>query len=378
MDQSQVDPVLLAEYLSLLITLQDIEVAATALAFYEYFVTFSEEIRCIWRRKLSLGSAIFFLNRYALLLNRMARMIQLVTWSEQGVADEVDVARTWKITLDLGVTWSTSVGSSMRIANGFFTFAAFSAIRLYAVWGKEVRLLIVILALGLIYPITLAYHDTRLVFEALPPPFAGCTEYSNFENPSSDLIFCTYVFGVAVMLAYETFIMICTWIKTVDIHRLLHKENIRTPLMTLILRDGTVYFVVFSGLNVLNLILLRDQSFNNFPTLIETITSICLSRFMLHLRESYMSTCSPNQTDSMRLSGIIDVRYASRLVGNFGAALDFTDIDSSTLQPDSRAYDQGSSTAYISHNPLVEDLIVEVDRTSVYREEGKERNGKLV
>lgn len=61
-----------------------------ALAFYEYFTTLSEEVRCIWKRKFSLGSVLFFVNRYVLLLNRLARLVQLVVWTgTEAMADTV-------------------------------------------------------------------------------------------------------------------------------------------------------------------------------------------------------------------------------------------------------------------------------------------------
>ncbi len=55
-------------------------------------MTFSEEVRYIWRRRnFSGGSAIFLVNRYIVILNRIARMIQVVLWIQvtESTADEV-------------------------------------------------------------------------------------------------------------------------------------------------------------------------------------------------------------------------------------------------------------------------------------------------
>ena len=35
-----------------------------AIVFFDYLVTFSDEVNSIWSRKFSLATAIFFLNRY--------------------------------------------------------------------------------------------------------------------------------------------------------------------------------------------------------------------------------------------------------------------------------------------------------------------------
>ena len=69
-------------------------IVCTALFVYEYCITFSEEVRCIWLRKLSGGSAIFFINRYAILFERAARMVQLVDWAHtpENQADEMSIA----------------------------------------------------------------------------------------------------------------------------------------------------------------------------------------------------------------------------------------------------------------------------------------------
>ena len=51
------------------------------LILYEYCLTFSEEVECIWRRPVSGGTVIFLLNRYVTLLYRTLRIIQLVQWT---------------------------------------------------------------------------------------------------------------------------------------------------------------------------------------------------------------------------------------------------------------------------------------------------------
>lgn len=52
-----------------------------ALYLYEYFLTLSKEVQCVWRRKLSVASILFILNRYVVLCNRMIRLVQAVSWA---------------------------------------------------------------------------------------------------------------------------------------------------------------------------------------------------------------------------------------------------------------------------------------------------------
>ncbi len=39
-----------------------------AVVFYEYVISFDDEVRLVWRRKITGASVIFFLNRYLLVL----------------------------------------------------------------------------------------------------------------------------------------------------------------------------------------------------------------------------------------------------------------------------------------------------------------------
>lgn len=96
---------------------------------------------------------------------------------------------------------------------------------------------------------------------------------------------------------------------------------------------------------------------------------------MLHLRESYLATCSPSQVDTLKLSErVVSVRHANRLVGNLGAALDFSgDEDPSpavlrSVHVPARTWDDGvleePRTPQISHNPLWDGLAPNIELLS--------------
>ncbi|KAI0786281.1 hypothetical protein C8Q75DRAFT_290343 [Abortiporus biennis] len=54
--------------------------AATALSYYDFFLTFSEECRCIWRRRFSGPTVFFFINRYFTLIDLPLMLINLVSF----------------------------------------------------------------------------------------------------------------------------------------------------------------------------------------------------------------------------------------------------------------------------------------------------------
>lgn len=54
----------------------------TALCCYEHIITFGEEVRCVWGRRISGASALFLVNRYATLTLSLAGLVQVVPWNK--------------------------------------------------------------------------------------------------------------------------------------------------------------------------------------------------------------------------------------------------------------------------------------------------------
>lgn len=45
---------------------------------YEYAITFDEEVRCVWKRRISGASILFVLNRYVMLLASLASIVKFI------------------------------------------------------------------------------------------------------------------------------------------------------------------------------------------------------------------------------------------------------------------------------------------------------------
>lgn len=54
-----------------------------ALCCYEHLITFDEEVRCIWRRRISAATILFVVNRYAILALSAASIIGIIPWKSQ-------------------------------------------------------------------------------------------------------------------------------------------------------------------------------------------------------------------------------------------------------------------------------------------------------
>lgn len=65
-----------------------------ALFIYDYILSFSLEVKCIWQRRFSKVTALYVLNRYAVMSNRIVLLIELKSWRGVDVkhADHVSAA----------------------------------------------------------------------------------------------------------------------------------------------------------------------------------------------------------------------------------------------------------------------------------------------
>jgi len=56
--------------------------AAAAYIVYEHLITIDQEIHCIWQRKFSATSAVFYLNRYLLLVWAILCILTSLSWNQ--------------------------------------------------------------------------------------------------------------------------------------------------------------------------------------------------------------------------------------------------------------------------------------------------------
>lgn len=124
----------------------------------------------------------------------------------------------------------------------------------------------------------------------------------------------------------------------------------KTTTVTLLLRDGTFYFIVLLVINVLHLTLSLTNVFSDVTYFSTAMSSVIVSRFLLNLRQVHMEDNYPDEQPSFvgSTSRISDVRFASTVVGNLGAPLDysstfFTNGDVESQAASHNAIDTGDS-----------------------------------
>ncbi|KIP10472.1 hypothetical protein PHLGIDRAFT_230935 [Phlebiopsis gigantea 11061_1 CR5-6] len=73
--------------------------------------------------------------------------------------------------------------------------------------------------------------------------------------------------------------------RTYRIHRDAAQINVRRPVTTLIIRDGTMYFIMVLVLNIIHLVVFRTEGQIFLVSFICSLSAILASRFMLNFRQ---------------------------------------------------------------------------------------------
>ncbi|KAI0371238.1 hypothetical protein BV20DRAFT_1051655 [Pilatotrama ljubarskyi] len=289
--------------------------APTAVFCYDYMLTLHREVR-LWQRGLSGAALLFCATRYPALLNTIFVIMDLTSW--RGMSDRkcVPVRRAWP---DRADSWVWIVLSSCMIVTRIemvldiivLTSAAiFSALRVYALCGRDRRSALLVLILGLVSPaiVILTFVEMRnQVIDVAPGAricgFSTTISRGVYENcksssptPGAGYARLGGMIGARTSSVFaDLIVLVVTWARILPMRRAAGGLNVSTSLSSILIQDGTMYFLVLLAANVVGLSLIRHLCFlEPMSTWISVLTAIMTSRFILDLREA---------NDSMRGSG---------------------------------------------------------------------------
>ncbi|OCH84206.1 hypothetical protein OBBRIDRAFT_786445 [Obba rivulosa] len=124
----------------------------------------------------------------------------------------------------------------------------------------------------------------------------------------------------------DMMILLVTWYRAYVLKRHAHNAQLRLPLISVLLRDGTAYFLILLFLNVFNVIGYFTGIYLYTVTYFATpLSSIIITHFLLNLRQAaYNSDDDPSNTAQSYAarSQSPSLRFAS-FVGNMGEQLDY-------------------------------------------------------
>ncbi|OSD03799.1 hypothetical protein PYCCODRAFT_1434197 [Trametes coccinea BRFM310] len=246
--------------------------AVTAFLVYDWLLCLDEETHFIWPRAKSGASVLYLLNRYLLLLDYLWDLVGLATLS-----DEVCSAYIWITTI---LQYSALVIP-----------AVFSCLRVYALTGRNKWLSGCTLVLGLMPFFTnwATIYQTSVANLAQP---IGCA----FLNTISSQLYLRQVLISRIPLILSDLIVVAvTWVKLLRDHQFSRKVTTRPTLHRIMLENGTLYFLVLLGLNILQVVFTKLSLTIVVPStasgylsyiivLLDPLTSILVSHFILNLR----------------------------------------------------------------------------------------------
>ncbi|KAI0657982.1 hypothetical protein C8Q70DRAFT_999267, partial [Cubamyces menziesii] len=168
----------------------------------------------------------------------------------------------------------------------YIIWAAFSSLRAYALSSRNLPIGLLIFLLSLVPAGVNAYFFSTFSFVELPAP-SNCTALSDITAQLSKTL---TIVSRASLMAADTLVIVVTWASTYRIGKASRDARLGFSFGTLLLRDGTVYFVVLVAMNVVHMTLnvIKPNDFvqqASYVTVLENpITSILVSRFILNLR----------------------------------------------------------------------------------------------
>ncbi|KAI0925332.1 hypothetical protein AcV7_005603 [Taiwanofungus camphoratus] len=262
----------------------DSEIIAT---FQSAFVTTSCQVAAAG------ATVLLFLNRYILFAYGLIELLATFYWSTPLGCQAIFVLQ------------------DITALSIYAVIACFSALRVYGISGHRWIPAVVTLLLGLVPVATNIYQVARTSYASIL-----------YVNKTPECVSNDY-------FSHKTHFrcMISQLIQHSDL----------TSLVSLLLRDGTVYFVVLLVLNLLQVITedvlkpVIKETADYLSIFVPAIESILISRFMMNLRQVYHT--SDDDMPSLHLSSwhasshhqpqsqTQSLEFTSRFVGNMGASL---------------------------------------------------------
>ncbi|KAI0697854.1 hypothetical protein C8T65DRAFT_582330, partial [Cerioporus squamosus] len=259
------------------------------LFFYDALVTFDREMACFWTAKWTGGPLLFLANKWISMLYYV-----------------VALNNDCRLTIALRSCSSFVMVQQAVQALQFIPGAVFSALRAY-VLSKSKLLGILVFALSLapvgVNLVKYGYH----ISGANLPPF-GCLGTDN-ETEALSVKHCTVIAVSRVPLIVTDLLLVyITWAKTSSRSTLRDmRQSKRLSLSDILIRDGTVYFLVLFILNILHLVLsvtavMRIAGLMLVHSPFCSLTAILISRFLLDLQEANQTVVRLDSDDPLHSS----------------------------------------------------------------------------
>ncbi|KZT70572.1 hypothetical protein DAEQUDRAFT_725088, partial [Daedalea quercina L-15889] len=237
--------------------------AAAALLLYEYVITLGQESRFVWSNACTGYAVIFLINRLNMLCMSISMFLGLCM-------------RQTIVSCKAGIIlWQFSW------VNVLFLWAGVSTLRVYAITNRNVLLTAVTAVLASTPVVVNIIANTKSNFSLESTGlWTLCAHNADLSAQTS---FMFTILSRVAPIASDVVVLLVTWRKLGGSSR---QGRTYSALVILVLRDSTLYFLIFTLLNVIQLVIqIRFGTlFNPLPIFIEAVTCVMISRLILNLR----------------------------------------------------------------------------------------------
>ncbi|KAH9939055.1 uncharacterized protein BXZ73DRAFT_76201 [Epithele typhae] len=256
----------------------------TVLVMYEYLVTLSDEVEYFWKRKFSGASILFFANRYITLAYLL-----------------FSLASSWVPLSDAGCAAAAQADEALDVAQ-YLPWAVSILIFLLSMVPFGINMVEVVETSGVILP------------------DLGCVGTSSVSDA---LGLNLTIASRSCLMAADVLLVLVTW------HELWGNQKLtrlfqRDTFANVLLRDGTIYFIVLLIMNALHLaftLMAIDQpgtTVSYVTIFTDPLTSILVSRFLLRLQSINRRSV---QTTSLFSDTPVNTIMFNRVVGSLGSSV---------------------------------------------------------
>ncbi|KAJ8701263.1 hypothetical protein PTI98_000070 [Pleurotus ostreatus] len=286
------------------------QTASYVLYIYDHLLTFSDEVDKIWHQPFTFASLLFYINRYITHCQFIIIQVEFyeTEWPISVGLSLSHIQILLPLTLSIGVSvlvfvlflpphHSPRCDRYVKFAGAatmcLVTIAELVMIlRMYGLYLGNRFILYFLLVVLCGQVVVMAYAISTGIRVPLPPGFSGCVLTG--RN--------TWFAGLwAAPLVTDSCIFLLTLWRTIRFK----KNNVQARLMSIFLRDGTLYFFIIFGMNLMNCLIyfLAVEDLKAMGASISQImTAILIARLQLNLKRT-------GHAQSSRIS-------ASRISGN--------------------------------------------------------------
>jgi len=253
-----------------LLALQYYTIASISFLYYDHIITFSQEIRNIWKRKLSILNILFIINRYTTCFG----YVPIAYFTFNSPSDIMECSRFVRFPAALSIT--TQVIISVIVI-----------LRCHALYNGHRGILVSVSILGLALLASFIWATTTFVGVDLS--FGGLyrTCLPGLTRGQND----PYKVSWLLSIVFDSVAFILILVKTVQMRRVYQFQGSYGSVANLFLRDGSIYFAVIAMSYIIHIILylkLQDAFFTvsmgNNAFLTHAISVTMISRLILNLK----------------------------------------------------------------------------------------------